>query len=254
MSTAEAPPGLDLDVLGAWFAAEIPGAGDRLRATLIAGGKSNLNYVVTDGAREWIVRRPLGHVLATAHDMAREYRVMSALQDTGVPVPRTYAMCTDPTVLGAEFYVVERCAGTPYRRAELEPLGPERTRPICETVRGHPRHAAQCQSGVRWTRRLRWAGRVPGAPDASLEQAARRVVLPRPACRRGTPSAVVRESSYWVARWNRAWDFRLDNVLVDDADQVTTVLDWEMATLGDPLTDLAPCSSTPATEPGEAAL
>lgn len=59
---------------------------------------------------------PLGHVLATAHDMARQYRVMSALQDTAVPVPRTYALCRDDAVIGAEFYVMERCAGTPYRR------------------------------------------------------------------------------------------------------------------------------------------
>ena len=73
-------PGLDLDALGRWFAAEIPGAGDALEATLIAGGKSNVTFVVTVGTREWIVRRPpMGHVLATAHDIARELRVMSAL-------------------------------------------------------------------------------------------------------------------------------------------------------------------------------
>ena len=87
-------PGLDLEQLGAWFAAEIPDVGGALTATLIAGGKSNLTFLVTDGASEWIVRRPpLGHVLATAHDMVREYRVMSALRDTPVPVPLTYALC-----------------------------------------------------------------------------------------------------------------------------------------------------------------
>ena len=74
-------PGLDLDRLAGWFAAAIPGAGKRLSASLIAGGKSNLTYVVSDGEHDWIVRRPpLGHVLATAHDMAREYRVMTALR------------------------------------------------------------------------------------------------------------------------------------------------------------------------------
>jgi len=100
--TATATPGLDLGALGAWFAEHVPGAGTELQATLIAGGKSNLTYAVTDGAHEWIVRRPpLGHVLATAHDMGREHRVMSALQGTGVPVPRTYAMCTDPVVTGS---------------------------------------------------------------------------------------------------------------------------------------------------------
>jgi aminoglycoside phosphotransferase (APT) family kinase protein len=125
-------PGLDLERLGAWFAAEIPDVGGELTATLIAGGKSNLTFLVTDGASEWIVRRPpLGHVLATAHDMVREYRVMSALHDTPVPVPPTYALCRDAAVVGAEFYVMGRCAGTPFRRAdELAVLGPERTRDI----------------------------------------------------------------------------------------------------------------------------
>ena len=69
----EDPPGLDLARLGPWLADAVPGAGSELTATLIAGGKSNLTYDVTDGAGRWIVRRPpLGHVLATAHDMGRE--------------------------------------------------------------------------------------------------------------------------------------------------------------------------------------
>ena len=73
-------PGLDLDRLGAWLSATVPGAGATLSATLIAGGKSNLTYRVTDGDSSWIVRRPpVGELLATAHDMSREYRMMSAL-------------------------------------------------------------------------------------------------------------------------------------------------------------------------------
>jgi len=134
--TGAADPNLDLDALGAGFAAKVPGAGDRVHATLIHGGRSNLTYVVTDGAHEWIVRRPPpGDVLATAHDMAREYRVMSSLRHTAVPVPRTFALCTDRRVLGVDFYVMERCHGTPYRRAaELARLGPERTRTISERL------------------------------------------------------------------------------------------------------------------------
>ena len=126
-------PGLDLDRFGPWFAQACPGeATGPLTGSLIAGGKSNLTYVVTDGRSEWVVRRPpLGHVLATAHDMAREYRVMTALRDTAVPVPRTFALCDDEEVLGAQFYVMERVHGTPYRTAaELAPLGPERTEAI----------------------------------------------------------------------------------------------------------------------------
>ncbi|MEU0403854.1 phosphotransferase family protein [Streptomyces sp. NPDC006197] len=241
MATTDMPPGLDLDALGAWFAAEIPDAGDRLRATLIAGGKSNLTYVVTDGAQEWIVRRPpLGHVLATAHDMAREYRVMSALQNTRVPVPRTYSLCGDASVLGADFYVMERCAGTPYRQAaELASLGPARTRAISERLVdtlatlhavdpasvglgdfGRPQGFLARQVG-RWKKQLdaSWTRDLPAADELH----------------RLLSANVPAESAVGIVHG----DYRLDNVLVDGADQVTAVLDWEMATLGDPLTDLA---------------
>jgi len=95
-------PGLDLDRLGAWLSSTVPGAGATLSATLIAGGKSNLTYRVTDGDSSWIVRRPpVGELLATAHDMSREYRMMSALAPTAVPVPVMYGFCDDASVLGA---------------------------------------------------------------------------------------------------------------------------------------------------------
>ena len=123
-------PGLDLTSFRRWYDGQRPGEiqGD-LSAELIAGGKSNLTYTLTDGTSSWIVRRPpLGHVQATAHDMGREYTAMSALADTAVPVPQMLAHCTDPEVLGAPFYVMERVEGTAYRLAsELRPLGAERT-------------------------------------------------------------------------------------------------------------------------------
>ncbi|MDQ6714812.1 MAG: phosphotransferase, partial [Actinomycetota bacterium] len=87
------PPGLDLEAFRGWLGRAAPGLLEgRLTGTVITGGKSNLTYVVGDGTRSVIVRRPpLGHVLATAHDMVREHRVMAALADTAVPVPRMYA-------------------------------------------------------------------------------------------------------------------------------------------------------------------
>ncbi|MGH3357016.1 MAG: phosphotransferase family protein, partial [Nocardioidaceae bacterium] len=127
-------PGLDLDRLREYLDRELPGrVGGDLRAEVFPGGRSNLTYDVTDGESSWVVRRPpLGHVLATAHDMSREHRVISALVDTEVPVPTTYALCEDPEVLGAPFYVMQKVAGTPYRRAaQLEAIGAERTRELC---------------------------------------------------------------------------------------------------------------------------
>jgi aminoglycoside phosphotransferase (APT) family kinase protein len=109
-----------------------------LQGRLIAGGRSNLTYEVSDGTRSWVVRRPpLGHVLATAHDMAREYRVITALPDTSVPVPLSYALCTDPDVLGAPFYVMSAVNGVAYRTADqLSAVGPARARAIAERMVG----------------------------------------------------------------------------------------------------------------------
>ncbi len=131
------PQGLDLDRLRAFLETECPGlVTGPLSAEVIQGGKSNITYRVSDGVGRWVVRRPpLGHVLATAHDMVREHRVISALLPTSVPVPATLALCADPAVIGAPFYVMELMPGTPYRHAhELETLGPERARAISTRV------------------------------------------------------------------------------------------------------------------------
>ncbi|WUI04067.1 phosphotransferase family protein [Spirillospora sp. NBC_00431] len=240
-ATKQAPPGLDLGRLGGWLAAEVPGAGGELSARLLAGGKSNLTYEVTDGTGRWVVRRPpLGHVLATAHDMAREYRVMSALQETGVPVPATYALCQDEHVLGTPFYVMERVVGRPYRHAsELAPLGPERTRAISAALVdtlavlhtvdpaavglagfGRPEGFLARQVS-RWKKQLdaSHTRRLPAADELHARLAA----------------DVPAHSATGIVHG----DYRLDNVLTDDQDNLAAVIDWEMATLGDPLTDLA---------------
>jgi aminoglycoside phosphotransferase (APT) family kinase protein len=212
-----------------------------LTASLIAGGKSNLTYELSDGASTWILRRPpLGHVLATAHDMGREYRVMTALQHTPVPVPATYAMCTDNSVLGAPFYVMERCVGTPYRRAsELDALGRERAQVIAERLvdtmaalhRVDPAKIGLGDFGkadgylarqvARWKKQMdaSYNRDLPAADELYVRLAAN----------------VPAEGATGIVHG----DFRLDNLLMNDDDQPTAVLDWEMATLGDPLADLA---------------
>ena len=106
-------PGLDLTRLRAFLDRERPGlvAGE-LQGELIAGGRSNLTFDVTDGHQHWVVRRPpLGHVLATAHDMSREHRVISALAPTDVPVPGCIVLCEDTGVVGAPFYVMDKIRG-----------------------------------------------------------------------------------------------------------------------------------------------
>jgi aminoglycoside phosphotransferase (APT) family kinase protein len=236
------PPGLDLARFGAFFRGACPGVVDgRLRARVVAGGKSNLTYEVTDGTSEWIVRRPpLGHVLATAHDMSREHRVISALQDTEVPVPRTFALCEDPAVVGAPFFVMERVDGTPYRLAsQLEALGPQRTGRICtrmvETLatlhRVDPDAVGLADFGrpegflARQVRR--WGKQLDASRSRDLAGVQELQLLLAAKLPAGSAPAVVHG------------DFRLDNLLVDGDDQVAAVIDWEMATIGDPLTDVA---------------
>ena len=114
------PEGVDLARLRPWFASHVEDAEDApLHAELIAGGRSNLTYAITQGPRTWVLRRPpLGHVVATAHDMAREHRVISALAGSEVPVPRAFAFCDDTAVNDAPFYVMERVDGRILRSPE----------------------------------------------------------------------------------------------------------------------------------------
>src|SRR5690606_34280698 len=106
-------PGIERAAVERFFAAHVPGAVPPLRFTLISGGRSNLTYRVEDarGSRFVLRRPPLGHVLPTAHDMAREHRVLCALADTDVPVARPIALCTDASLIGAPFYVMAYVAG-----------------------------------------------------------------------------------------------------------------------------------------------
>ncbi|WP_407563986.1 phosphotransferase family protein [Streptomyces sp. 184] len=235
------PPGLDLDALRRHLDARLPGlVGGGLGARLIEGGRSNLTYDVTDGSGHWVVRRPpLGHVLATAHDMPREYRVLTALHPTPVPVPRTLLLCEDDSVLGAPFYVMESAPGTAYRTAgQLAPLGPERIRAVVHDlvdtlVRLHAVDPGAVGLGDF------------GRPDGFLERQLRRWGKQLDASRsRELPGidelhdALARDLPPAAPPAVVHGDYRLDNVLVDDGDTVTAVLDWEMSTLGDPLADL----------------
>jgi aminoglycoside phosphotransferase (APT) family kinase protein len=109
--------GLDRERLEAWFTDAVPGAEPPLSYERIAGGRSNLTYSVADSAGgRWILRRPpLGTRLGSAHDMGREHRILTGLEGTDVPAPRPLALCSDESVTGAEFYVMELVDGLAVR-------------------------------------------------------------------------------------------------------------------------------------------
>ena len=239
--TSADPPGLDLARLRDRLDRDLPGAvRGPLRAELIEGGRSNLTYVLSDGASRWVLRRPpLGHVLATAHDMAREYRVMTALRPTAVPVPDTLLLVEDAEVIGATWYLMSYVPGIAHRdAAALTALGPQRVRALALSladtlVRLHAIDPAQVgladfgrPEGFLARQLRRWSTQLaasrsrelPGIDELHTLLTERLPDSPAPTLVHG--------------------DYRLDNVLVDEADEITAVLDWEMSTLGDPLTDL----------------
>ncbi|WP_430336054.1 phosphotransferase family protein [Rhodococcus sp. ACT016] len=237
---APAPPGLDLDKLRTWLSAVTPVDGP-LSAHMIAGGRSNLTYRVCDSNSTWIVRRPpLGHVLSTAHDMGREVTVMRALANTDVPVPAIVADCRDDAVLGAPFYVMSDVSGTPYRTTgELAVLGPDRTTAISTKM-------VQTLAALHQVDYTAVGLEDFGRPEGFLVRQVHRWTQQLEASRSRELDGVdelIRmltgteppESVSGIVHG----DYRLDNLLVDDDDEIRAVIDWEMSTLGDPVTDVA---------------
>lgn len=283
-------PGIDVPRLAAWLSEALPGAGRISGIELIAGGRSNLTYGMdlTDGAdgtaaaaadagagvRRVVVRRPpLGHVLPTAHDMGREYRVLSALADSAVPVPRPLAMCADEDVIGAPFYVMEYVEGRVLRTVEdaadvsaaqagalaaqlvdvmadihlldLDAAGlSDFGRPEGYMARQLRRWGKQWEaSHAAHLRALTpavggGADSPAGAPkDADLPDYER--LLSRLAERMPERPPLAPSGRPGGGALVHG-DFRLDNALVrlTPAPVIAAVVDWEMSTLGDPLADL----------------
>ncbi|MFD1827212.1 MULTISPECIES: phosphotransferase family protein [Mumia] len=239
-------PGLDLDRLGTYLDKEAPGlVAGALTGEVIPGGRSNLTYDVTDGTTHLIVRRPpLGHVLATAHDMAREHTVIEALAPTDVPVPEVFALCQDTEVIGAPFYVMGKAEGRAMRRAaELEELGAERTATIAgrliDTLADL--HAVDPASVG-----LSDFGRAEGYLERQVRRWTKQAEASKSRELAGYDALHDYLAAHVPSHSDAAivhGDFRLDNALVDTTpsggDRITAVLDWEMATLGDPLSDIA---------------
>lgn len=237
----DAPPGIRRANVTAWFEANAPGVVPPLSFGLIAGGRSNLTFRVDDTAgHSWVLRRPpLGHVLATAHDMGREYRIISALAGTDVPVPPAVGLCEDEAVNEAPFYVMDFVEGEVLRdKASAENISPAARRRASQEIaevlarihRINPDEVGLGDLGRkegyierqlrRWsrqwseskTRELPAVDEVHDALAANLPEQGRAGIV--------------------------HGDYRLDNCLVGPDGDIRAVLDWELCTLGDTMADL----------------
>jgi aminoglycoside phosphotransferase (APT) family kinase protein len=234
--------GIEAGAVDRWLAGVLPTAEPPFSYELITGGHSNLTYAVTDIAgQRWVLRRPpLGPLLPTAHDMAREFRILSALAATPVPVPAVVALCQDGSVTGAPFYVMAAVDGIVVRDEPIaerlldEPARRNAGLSIAATLAAiHAVDPAAVGLGDlgrpgdyiarqlrRWKRQLDQSKtRELPALDRLVAQLEER----RPAQRLTT---IVHG------------DFRLDNCIIGPDGAVRAVLDWELCTLGDPFADL----------------
>lgn len=246
---------LDLVSLRDYMQRRIPLDVSDLSATLIAGGRSNPTYLITDGTQEWVLRRPPdGTVLETAHDMSREYRVITALAGTTIPVPVPVALCVDPEVLGAPFYLMERIRGrtlpdpaataaiSPGERARLARAMVDLLASLHEIDPASVGLADWGRPGGYLRRQLhRWRKQWDSAHSQQVpvvHEVFRML------------SRNVPETKYPGIVHG---DFKIDNIMVaaDDPGTITGLLDWEMSTLGDTLCDVGLLLST-WDEPGRA--
>ena len=268
MTETSSPPGIPSPArLASWLNDHVPGGPVELTdIQLIAGGRSNLTYRLTvsglgaapgpgaepgpeaapgpgaEGTRLLVLRRPpLGHVLPTAHDMSREFRVLSALAGTRVPVAPLVASCTDDEVIGAPFYVMEYVPGVVLRtRADTKALTEAQAADLS-------RRLAEMLAAIHGVDvnhvGLGDLGRGAGYLRRQLDRWQRQWELSATQDRPGYTQLVERLTAALPAEGQTTLvhgDYRLDNVLVtlDPQPRITAVVDWEMATLGDPLADL----------------
>jgi len=213
-----------------------------LRSENISFGHSNEVHLIHFDRHSWALRRPpRGPLLPTAHDMMREYRVLKALQDTPVPVPRVYAVCDDPSYIGAPFYLME------YMRGEVVRADGQNFVKTPELRRAVSRQMVEVLAALQ---KVDWraAGLEGfGRSDGYLERQLRRW---SDQLERTTPHTRPLPVMERVKEWLRAHlpespaptivhgDYKLDNLMFDPVSaRAIAVLDWEMSAIGDPLAD-----------------
>ncbi|HEV7825315.1 MAG TPA: phosphotransferase family protein [Mycobacteriales bacterium] len=227
----------DTEAVAAWLAANA-GLDGIPAVRQFAGGASNLTYLLAYPDRELVLRRPpTGAKPSSGHDMAREYRIQRALAPVYRYVPAMVALCTDHTVLGSDFYVMERVPGTILRARPAERPDPATTRALSTRVVDLLVELHR----VEPTEELRALGRGPGYVERQVAGWSKRY---RAARTRNVPG--FEHVMAWLEA-NRPddvasrvihGDFRLDNVVLGPDHTPRAVLDWELATIGDPLMDL----------------
>ena len=242
--------GIDVGPVSAWLEANIDDTKGPFDFSFISGGRSNLTFAVTDAnGRKLVLRRPpISHVLATAHDMGREHKIISALRDTPVPVPQALGFCEDESVNGRPFYVMDLVEGHVLRTPQL---AEQHLDAAARTTAGHDLvdvlvkiHAVDPDAvglgdlgrpqGYIERQLKRWFGQFQSSQEQMREAGTGR---PAPAVEEAhelLAANVPAQSEVTIAHG----DYRLDNTIVGDDGRIRAVLDWELCTLGDPLADL----------------
>lgn len=231
---------IDEEALGRWLDPNVKGFRPPFEIRKFASGQSNPTYRITCASREYVLRRkPFGPLLPSAHAVDREYRLLSALAPLGFPVPRPLALCEDPSVIGAIFYVMELARGRAYADGALPGFSGEQRTSIYEQLIDtladlHNVDWAAAGLGdygrqgnyferqiARWTRQYR-----DSQTDDLPEMEGLIDYLPRSMPEQSRVSIV-------------HGDYRIDNAMFDASPRLTAVLDWELSTLGDPLADFS---------------
>jgi aminoglycoside phosphotransferase (APT) family kinase protein len=236
--------GIDEASVTAWIEENLPDLEGPFSFELISGGRSNLTYrvVARSGAALALRRPPTGQVLPTAHDMAREFRVISALGPAQIPVPKALAICEDETVTGAPFYLMSFVEGLIVREApDAERLTPDARRhaSFCLVDTLAKLHSVDADEvglgdlsrhdGYIARQLKRWYGQF-----TTSQSFTGRRVLDVDTVHDALAERVPPQQSTAIVHG----DYRLDNTVLSEDGEVQAILDWEICTLGDPLADL----------------
>jgi aminoglycoside phosphotransferase (APT) family kinase protein len=231
---------LDVESLGRWLEANVEGFQGPFEMTKFPSGQSNPTYRIRAASGDYVMRRkPFGKLLPSAHAVDREYRLLSALHPLDFPVPQPLALCDDPEVISAIFYVMEMAKGRPYANGALPDFDPPTRRLMYEQLIdtladlhvidpeagglgdfGKPGNYFERQV-MRWTRQYR------DSQTDYLPEMERLIAF--------LPESLPGQSRTSIVHG----DYRIDNVVFDGDGTLTAVLDWELATLGDPVADFS---------------